>query len=87
MRDPGRGPWYQRGIRTLQLMSIVLMWAFLGGIVTWLVNMVRVAKALGDSLNASVAISFVAIPVYSLVASMLTYVYFGIQRGRRGPEE
>ena len=87
MRDPGRGPWYQRGIRTLQLLSIVLMWTFLGGIVTWLVNMVRVSESLGDSLTASVAISLVAIPVYSLVAGILTYVYFGIQRGRRGPEE
>ena len=87
MRDPGRGHWYQRSIRTLQLLSIVLMWTFLGGIVTWLVNMVRVSESLGDSLTASVAISLVAIPVYSLVAGILTYVYFGIQRGRRGPEE
>ena len=47
----------------------------------------RYSESLGDSLTASVAISLVAIPVYSLVAGILTYVYFGIQRGRRGPEE
>jgi len=87
MRDPARGPWYQRGIRTLQLLSIVLMWSFLAGIVTWVLNMVRVAHSLGDALTASVGISLVAIPVYSLVAGILTYVFFGIQAGRKGPGE
>jgi CHASE2 domain-containing sensor protein len=88
MPDPRRkGRWYQRGIRTLQILSIVMMWAFLGGIVTWVLNMVRVSHSLGDALNASVGISLVAIPVYSLVAGILTYVYFGIQRGRKGPGE
>lgn len=86
MREPGRGPWYERGIRTLQLLSIVLMWTFLGAIVSWVVNMVRVSRSLGDALTASVGISLVAIPVYSLVAGILTYVYFGLQRGREEPE-
>ena len=79
-----RGHWYQRGIRSLQILSIMLMWAFLGGIVTWVLNMVRISHSLGDALNASVGISLIAIPVYSLVAGILTYVFFGIQRGRRG---
>ena len=69
------------------MLSIVLMWAFLGGIVTWVLNMVHVSHSLGDALNASVGISLVAIPVYSLVAGILTYVFFGIQRGRRGAGE
>ncbi len=83
----GRSAWYERGIRALQALSIVLMWAFLAGAVTWIVNVVRVAHSLGDALTASVGISLVAIPVYTLVASVLTYVFFGLQRGRRGPEE
>jgi hypothetical protein len=84
MPEPRQGGhWYQRGIRTLQLLSIVLMWTFLGAIVTWVLNMVRVSHSLGDALTASVGISLVAIPVYSLVAGILTYVYFGIQLGRR----
>jgi hypothetical protein len=88
MPEPRRQDyWYQRGIRTLQILSIMLMWAFLGGIVTWVLNMVHVSQSLGDAQNASIGISLVAIPVYSLVASILTYVFFGIQRGRRGPGE
>jgi hypothetical protein len=87
MPEPRRGRWYERGIRTLQLLSIILMWMFLSAIVMWVINMVRVSRSLGDALTASVGISLVAVPVYSLVAAILTYVYFGLQRGRRGPEE
>lgn len=81
-----RDRWYRRSIRTLQLMSIVLMWAFLGGTATWMFNVVSVSRAQGDALTASVGISLVAVPVYTLVASVLTYVFFGLQRGRRGPD-
>jgi hypothetical protein len=83
---PAHGPWYERGIQALQLLSIVLMWAFLGGAVTWMVNVVSVSRAQGDALTASVGISLVAVPVYTLVASVLTYVFIGLQRGRRGPD-
>lgn len=82
-----RNAWRGRGIRALQVLSIVLMWAFLAGAITWIANIVRVAHSLGDSLTASVGISLVAIPVYTLVASVLTYVFFGLQRGRRGSED
>jgi hypothetical protein len=86
-RPEGEGRWYWRGIRLLRLLSILMMWAFLAGVITWVVNEVRIARSLGDALTASVGISLVAIPVYTLVASVLTYVYIGLQRGRRGPEE
>jgi hypothetical protein len=88
MVEPVRhGRWYQRGIRALQLLSVLLMWIFLGAAVTWMVNVVRVARSLGDALTASVWISLLAASVYTLVASVLTYVYFGLQRGRRGAGE
>lgn len=79
----GRDLWYRRGIRALQLASIMLMWMFLVGVVSWIVNVVLVARSLGDALTASIGISLVAIPVYTLVASVLTYVFFGLQRGKR----
>jgi hypothetical protein len=79
--------WYELGIRTLQVLSIGVMWAFLCGVVIWILNEVKVARSLGDALTASVGISLVAIPVYTLVAAVLTYVFFGIQRGRRGSGE
>jgi len=81
------GRWYQRSIRTLQLLSIALMWGFLAGTASWMINLVRVSRSLGDALTASVGISLVAVSAYTLVASVLTYVFFGLQRGRRRPEE
>ena len=88
MSEPVRGGrWYVRWIRTLQLLSIVLMWGFLAGTASWMFNLVHVSRSLGDALTASVGISLVAVPVYTLVATVLTYVFFGLQRGRRGPEE
>ena len=81
------GPWYRRGIHLLRLMSIVLMWLFLGGVITWMVNVVRVSHSLGDALTVSVGVSVVAVAVYTLVAAVLTYVFFGLQRGRGGPEK
>jgi hypothetical protein len=89
MRAPDdRGPsWYRGSIRALQVLSIVLMWAFLGAVVAWIVNVVQLSLSLGDALTVSVGISLVVIPVYSLVAGVLTYVFFGLQRGRRSRED
>jgi predicted lysophospholipase L1 biosynthesis ABC-type transport system permease subunit len=81
-----RDRWSRRSIFTLQVLSILLMWAFLGGAIAWMVNVVGVALTLGDALTASVAISLIAVSVYTLVASVLTYVFFGLRRGRRVPE-
>jgi hypothetical protein len=80
-------PWRERGIRTLQIISITLMWSFLGGVVAWMVNCVQLSLSLGDALTVSVGISLVVIPVFTLVASVLTYVFFGLQRGRKAPED
>ena len=79
-------PWRRRSIRMLQVLSIVMMWSFLGGAIAWMVNAVQLSLSLGDSLTVSVGLSLVVIPVYTLVASVLTYVFFGLQRGRRDPE-
>jgi hypothetical protein len=85
--DVDARPWRLRGIHTLQILSIVLMWAFLGGAVAWMVNAVQLSLSLGDALTVSVGLSLVVIPVYTLVASVLTYVFFGLQRGRRTTED
>lgn len=75
-----------RLVRTLQVASIALMWVFLGAVVAWMVNVVQVSLSLGDALTVSVGISLIVVPVYTLVAAVLTYVFFGLQRGRRGPQ-
>jgi hypothetical protein len=76
------GPrWYHRSIRLVQVISIGYMWIFLASVVFWILHLVSVSRKLGDALTASVGISIVAIPVYTLVAGILTYVFIGLWRG------
>jgi len=79
MPDSKRPPWYRRSLKLAQIASIAMMWLFLAGVVTWILHLVAVSRRLGDALTASIAIGLVAIPVYILVAGILTVVFVGIQ--------
>lgn len=70
-------------IRVLQMVSIALMWAFAIGISVFVPWLVFVAARWNDALNWSLTISIIMMPVYLTVAGVLTYVYFGLQRGLR----
>lgn len=69
-------------IETLQVISISLIWALFTGIAVWIVTLIRESLRLHDAPDASVGISLVAIPVFFLLASVLTYVFIGLRRGR-----
>jgi len=81
MRRAEQARWYHRSIRLVQVMSIGIMWVFLASVVFWILHLVSVSRTLGDALTASVGISIVAIPVYTLVAGILPYVFIGLWRG------
>ena len=72
----------RRWIVYLQLASIAWMWVFVVGISAWILHLIRLSIQLNDQVTASVGISLVAIPVFVSVASVLTYVFVGLQRGR-----
>jgi len=65
-----------------QILSVTLIWIFVIGITVWIVNLIRLSIELQDSPGVSVGISIVAIPVFITLASILTYVFIGIHRGR-----
>ncbi len=67
----------------LQILSISLIWMLFAGIAVWIFNLIRQSLRLRDAPDASVAISIVAIPVFLLLASVLTYVFVGLRRGRK----
>jgi small-conductance mechanosensitive channel len=67
----------------LQILSISLIWMLFAGIALWIFNLIRQSIRLRDAPDASVAISIVAIPVFLLLASVLTYVFVGLRRGRK----
>lgn len=71
------------GVRVAQFISIFVMWVFVISISTWIFNLLALAIELQDALEASIAIGLVAVPVYLTLASILTYVFFGLRKGER----
>ena len=70
----------RKRIRLLQIASIVYIWIFVLAVDIWILSLLQVANKLNDALNASVAIGIIAIPLFIMIASILTYVYIGLQR-------
>jgi hypothetical protein len=78
---------YRLWIRSIQFLSIFLMWSFAAGILVFVPWLVFVAARWNDALNWSVAISLVMTPVYLIVAGTLTYVFIGLRRGAPKKDE
>ena len=73
--------------RVLQVFSIVIMWIFVAAIDIWILSLLFVARELNDALNASVVIGIMAIVLFLCIASILTYVFVGLQRNQHDPSE
>ena len=71
-----------RVLYVFQVLSLLGIWAFVLGISAWIIRLIWLAHRLDDMPGASVAISVVAIPVFITGASVLTYVFVGLRRGR-----
>ena len=71
-----------RWVFFLQVASVALIWIFVLGISTWIIHLLRLSHSLHDVPSASIGISIVAIPVFLTGASVLTYVFVGLRRGR-----
>lgn len=67
----------------MQIFSIGLIWVFVISIDAWILSLLLVAHELNDALNASVAIGLIAIPLFLAIASMLTYVFVGLQKNQK----
>jgi flagellar biosynthesis protein FliP len=74
-------------IETLQVISLSFIWMLFTGIAIWIVTLIRESLRLHDAPDASVGISIVAIPVFFTLASVLTYVFIGLRRGRKEESE
>ena len=75
----------QQWISALQVISVALIWIFVLGISGWIIHLLRLSRQLHDVPSASFGISIVAIPVFLTGASVLTYVFVGLRRGREEP--
>jgi len=73
-------------IFALQVASVGMIWVFVLSISFWIVHLLRLSRELRDTPSASLAISILAIPVFMIGASVLTYVFVGLQRGKLSEE-
>lgn len=73
----------KKTIYILQVLSLSCIWALFTGIAIWILNLIKVSLELKDAPDASVGISIVAIPVFFTLAAVLTYVFIGLQRGKK----
>lgn len=72
-------------IFALQVASVSMIWVFVLSISFWILHLLRLSRELHDVPSGSLGISIVAIPVFMIGASVLTYVFVGLQRGREPP--
>lgn len=78
--NPKRNSSRRKKIFIAQLISLSLIWIFVISIAVWIVNLISLSIDLHDAPGASIGISLVAIPVFFTLASILTYVFVGLQK-------
>ncbi len=70
----------------LQIISISLIWMFVIGITWWILRLLITSINLNDAIDASVGISILVIPIFLTLASIITYVFIGLQRNKSEKE-
>ncbi len=66
----------------LQILSISLIWVLVVSVIWWILNLLSLSNYLHDAQNATLAISLLIMPLFVLLASILTYVFVGLRRNR-----
>ena len=66
-----------------QFVSLSLIWIFMISIAVWIINLLLVSVEHNDVPGASIGISIITIPVFFSLASVLTYVFVGLQKGKK----
>ena len=72
----------KKAVYAIQFCTLMGIWVFSIGISLWIIHLIREANRLQDAATGSLAISLVAIPIFLMGASVLTYVFVGLQRER-----
>ncbi len=63
------------GFQLAMMASFVLA---IGGIVVWIINLIRLSHELQDVPSASIGISIVTIPVFLTLLGVFLYVFWGL---------
>ncbi len=66
----------------IQILSVSLIWLMVVAVITWILNLISLSQYLHDAQNATMAISIVVMPIFTLLAGVLTYVFVGLKRAK-----
>lgn len=66
----------------LQILSILIIWLLFVGVNFWIFNLISLSRYLQDAQNATLVISLIILPIFGLLACVLTYVFIGLRKGR-----
>ena len=66
-----------------QAASMMGIWVLLSGIIYWLTNSLIHAYEYDDIPRATTTIVIIAMCVFCTLVALLTYVFVGLQRGRK----
>ena len=77
----------QRLVRTLQWVWLGSAFVLVGGIIIWIVHLIAAAWRLDDTVQASVGISIVAIPIFLVFMGVVFYVFWGVALHGRKRED
>lgn len=79
MKNVRKDPWSSdKVVTTIQYLTLSFLWLFVLGIDAWIINLILLSYRLHDVPGASIAISVIAIPVFLIIAVVLTYVFWGL---------
>jgi hypothetical protein len=68
----------ERLVRALQWVWVAFAFFLVGGVILWIIHLIRTAWVLGDVPSASIGISLVAIPVFLVFMGVVFYVFWGL---------
>jgi len=74
---------FNRLVRTLQWVWLGAAILLVGGIISWIIHLIRTAWELGDVPSASIGVSLVAIPIFLVLVSVVLYVFWGLRSDGR----
>lgn len=70
----------------LQLVPVILVWSIALGFSVFIIYLINLSGELKDVTSVAVGVSLVAIPLLLTMASVLSYVFVGLRRGRKKEE-
>lgn len=74
-------PTSEKFVNLVQYGIYALSCLFVAGIITWIIGLIRLSVELKDVPSASAGISIVAIPLFSTLIAVFSYVFWGLMRG------